>query len=245
MLELKLSLQEQTDSLFDRYVEGDSYAAGLQAAKTAWRSANAFRLSALYIYLNLMTIPVMMHIELSNSHRLNTPEGVIKDLMYTRIFLQNVVGLAAHDEFQGGIRNPLVAKQVIRIGAMHQQFGNIQDWMMNYLGYIIAIAPMKVMVDEPFSRELRTHYYQYMHHAWSLMGVNISAISDGFRTDTVEKIQSLAGPIPGLTNHLITFRKAYTTMFGAEQMQTLWQQALLTLDPPVAQVILANLPRDI
>ena len=60
MLELQPRSSAQSLQSVEQYVSSDRFSSGLEAAKTVWSAPNAFRLSALYIYLNLMTIPEMM-----------------------------------------------------------------------------------------------------------------------------------------------------------------------------------------
>ncbi|NEO33061.1 MAG: hypothetical protein F6K36_22085 [Symploca sp. SIO3C6] len=239
MMESKVNINNFDIINFNEYIQSDKYAIGLKSAQTIWSQPNVFRLSSLYVYLNLISVPTLMCIEIANSVRMKSPEGVIKDLMHTRFFLKNLVGLADHKHLQGGIKNDLVNRNISQIAVMHRKFHQMQEWMMVYVAYIITMAPIRIFKNISFSEDLYFNYYKYMQYAWSIMNVEITSFTDEIKLDNKVKLDEVVGSVPELFNYVNNFRAAYEIMFGVDETCWLWKRVLASLSPSVLKLFIS------
>ncbi len=240
MLESEVNIHNSNILNFNEYIQSEKYVTGLKSSQIIWSEPNVFRLSSLYIYLNLISVPALMRIEIANSARMKSPESVIKDLMHTRLFLKNLLGLTENKNLRGGIKNNLVCRQISQINAMHRKFPQMQEWMMVYVAYLITVAPIRILKNITFSKHLSDNYYEYMQYAWSIMNVKIPSFTSDIKLDNTLKLDEIVGPVAELFSYINNFEAAYKIMFGVEETCRIWKQVLSSLSPSVSQLIISH-----
>jgi len=218
------------------WLSGPLDSQGLQAARTVWSQPEAFRRSALYIYINQMAIPKIMSIERTNSSRFDSMDTFLPSLKVTVHFLRMVVGLTSHPDLQGGVQNPKIIEKLRRVHLLHANLPTIRGWMMNYIGSVIAVAPLRVMDALPDDK-LTKSYWEYMRHAWSFMGAEIGTSITPVRTDEGVAVEELAEATPDLARDLMMLQVAYTTRYGPDQAKLLWDRVLNSLYPTIRTVV--------
>jgi hypothetical protein len=222
------------------FIGNNSSCRELFSAGTIWSSSEIFRLSAIFIYINQLVIPKIITVEKQNSNRFDSYENMLKDLERTKYFLQCLVGLAKDVNLQGGIHNPKVIQMLARYGSVHWKFSGMENWMMNYMGYIITIAPLAVQKNSRFSRDLINLYYNYMKRAWKIINVEIGDIDEPPKTENGIAVKYTARNTSTLHQDLTSLKLAYEFMYGAREANLIWRDALSSLETNILEIVSSN-----
>ena len=216
------------------YLNGPDYAADLAVVQKVWSRGGAFRRSGFYIYMNLLSNPALMEVEMLNSQRMETPDGVYNDLLHTRRFLKDLVGLSESLPEGGGLHQKPVQQMLLAMGHRHHAFEGMANWMMDYLAYIIASGPEKTT---DFASANVKAYYRYMTEAWRLMGCKADLSQAKVRADFDQLSAEHAKAGVHTANYLENLYAVYKERFGTEVALGLYHAVRSSLVPSVQQVV--------
>lgn len=155
----------------EAYIASPGYLRDLDITRAIWSEPTTAGTAGAYVFLIYLSLPVLLDVR-SRSGR---PARSALDGERERTFLMNITGCAAQDPWRGGIRNPQVRRQARLLGRYHDGFSGMRPEYVDFIGAVIALAPLKARPELRTSAwdRRRQSYWRYMSCALSLLGARL------------------------------------------------------------------------
>jgi hypothetical protein len=157
----------------DRYRSSADYSSDLTATRKIWANHYVLATSGTFVFLTYLASPTLI----AARSDAGNPARSVLDGNRERDFLLRFLGLTDRKSWQGGVANVRVLRQVQQLGERHSQFTGMRQEYMDFIGAIIALAPLRVREAGriPPTVDDRERYWRYISNASAAMGSNIGS----------------------------------------------------------------------